>query len=57
MFEVIICNYIILEGLILNKLVIVLFNYNVSLHKLPSENKICIIIINIITILERNLLK
>ena len=30
---------------ILNKLFIVLFNYNVSPHKLPSENKVFIIII------------
>jgi len=29
----------------LNKLVIVLFRYNVSLHELPSENKVFIIII------------
>ena len=36
------------EGLILNKLVIVLFNYNVSLHELPSENKVFIIIITTI---------
>jgi len=33
----------------LNKLVIVLFNYNVSLHELPSENKVFIISIIIIT--------
>ena len=32
------------EGLILNTLVIVLFNYIVSLHELPSENKVFIII-------------
>jgi len=26
--------------ILLNKLVIVMFNYNVSLHELPSENRV-----------------
>jgi len=33
-------------------LVIVLFNYNVSLHELPSENKFIIIIIIIVIIID-----
>ena len=33
------------------KLVIVQFNYNASLHELPSENKVFIIIIMIIIII------
>jgi len=41
---------LIVEGLIINKLVIVLFNYNVSLYELPSENKVFIIIIIIFII-------
>ena len=38
------------EGLILNKLVIGMFHYNVSPYELPSENKVFIIIIIIVSL-------
>ena len=36
-------SYWVVDGLILSKLVIVLFHYNVSLYELPLENKLFII--------------
>ena len=42
------------KGIILNKLVIVLFHYNVWLYELLSENKVFIIIIMIIFLIIKN---
>jgi len=40
MFQFIsLCFVLIVEGIILKRLVIVLFHYNVSLYVLPSEDK------------------